>query len=501
MSAAIGEAIGLVLGGRVRRGRGGGRGCSEKAAATCRRLACAGLAGLVLQPLGAGAAGLPKRLQASLEVPGLNGAAVTALVVERESGAVLFARQPDRPLVPASNQKVLTAVAALSRFGPAHQFETEVLTSAPLDGTGAVPMLYVRGGGDPTLTSEEWWRLASDLRLEGLRRVSGAIRLDESLFDDQRWHPSWGDPTARAYHAPVGALMANYGAFQVRVRPRLPGQSAEVLLDPPVPYLTLDARVQTVAGDRRELEVSRVPQAMGDRVVVRGRIGSRAEAREIWRSVSQPARYAGHVLRRQLEATGIVVDGDVEVGPVPGTAVPFHVHEGRPLAEIVRLFLKYSTNVIAESLLKSLGVEGGTRPGSFAAGTLSLRAALGSAGLSLDGHRFVDGSGLSRGNQVSARLLVETLRLADRSFRIGPELTAGLPIAAADGTLEKRALGAVDRVRAKTGLLSGATSLSGYARSPGGREVVFSVIVNGYAGSDRAAMDALDGFAAALARD
>ena len=69
----------------------------------------------------------------------------------------------------------------------------------------------MRGGGDPALTSEEIWRLAADLRARGLRRVSGPLILDDSGFDRERWHPSWGSVSARAYHAPVGALTANYG--------------------------------------------------------------------------------------------------------------------------------------------------------------------------------------------------------------------------------------------------------------------------------------------------
>jgi D-alanyl-D-alanine carboxypeptidase/D-alanyl-D-alanine-endopeptidase (penicillin-binding protein 4) len=99
---------------------------------------------------------------------------------------------------------------------------------------------------------------------------------------------------------------------------------------------------------------------------------------------------------------------------------------------------------------------------------------------------------------VSARLLVAALRVADASFEIGPEFVAALPIAAADGTLERRADAAAGRVRAKTGLLTRVTGLSGFAKDALGREFVFSVLANGYRGSDREAMDALDGFAAAL---
>jgi D-alanyl-D-alanine carboxypeptidase/D-alanyl-D-alanine-endopeptidase (penicillin-binding protein 4) len=113
----------------------------------------------------------------------------------------------------------------------------------------------------------------------------------------------------------------------------------------------------------------------------------------------------------------------------------------------------------------------------------------------------VDGSGLSRSNRVSARVLVETLRRGDAAFEGGPELLAGLPLAGLDGTLERRAEGARGRVRAKTGSLDGVTSLAGFARSAHGREFVFALIVNGPRHGDAAASAALDDVAAALVRD
>jgi D-alanyl-D-alanine carboxypeptidase/D-alanyl-D-alanine-endopeptidase (penicillin-binding protein 4) len=95
---------------------------------------------------------------------------VAALVVRARDGEVLYAREPDERLVPASNQKILTAIAALATYGPTHRFTTTVLSSAPPDVHGHVGDVWVRGGGDPALTSEDWWRLSADLRRRGLAR-------------------------------------------------------------------------------------------------------------------------------------------------------------------------------------------------------------------------------------------------------------------------------------------------------------------------------------------
>jgi serine-type D-Ala-D-Ala carboxypeptidase/endopeptidase (penicillin-binding protein 4) len=110
----------------------------------------------------------------------------------------------------------------------------------------------------------------------------------------------------------------------------------------------------------------------------------------------------------------------------------------------------------------------------------------------------LDGSGLSHENRATPRLLVAALRAARASFEFGAEYEAALPIAGTDGTLEERAEAVRARVRAKTGLLTRVTGLSGYARMADGQRVVFSILVNGYRGGAHSAMSAVDGFVAAL---
>ena len=160
----------------------------------------------------------------------------------------------------------------------------------------------------------------------------------------------------------------------------------------------------------------------------------------MWRSVADPLGYAGAVLRLQLEANGMRVErracGAAPRRPGASLLLEF---EGLPLQQIASLFLKYSNNFIAECLVKwlALGPDAAPAapPASWAAGAEALRARLAALGVPLGEARIVDGSGLSRANRVSARVLVETLRRGDAAFAAGPELLAGLRIAALDGTL------------------------------------------------------------------
>ena len=444
------------------------------------------------------------RLSAASRARGFQGGAQTLLVVDRASGAELFAKNPDRALAPASAQKLLTALAALDAFGAGHQFRTEVLAPAQPSADGVVASLAIRSA-DPAMTGEQWWRLASDLRALGIAEVAGDIALDDSLLDAERWHPSWQPVSARAYHAPIGAISANYGAFRVVVLPGAEvGAPARVQVDPPLPYFPIANSVRTGrpgSGATLTVERARELSGAGERVSVGGAIALGVDRVEIWRSVLDPTAYAAAVFRQQLEAAGIRVRGNVAAGSVPAESVVLYGFDGLALRTTADLMLKYSNNFIAETLFKLLGRLDSGAPGSWTNGAVALHARLAALGLPLEGSRLVDGSGLSRDNRVSARLLVGALHRADQSFAIGPDLLAGLPIAAEDGTLRKRTEGARGLVRAKTGTLDGVTSLAGWARTERGREVIFAVISNGHRHGDVEAIAAVDAFAAAIVRD
>jgi D-alanyl-D-alanine carboxypeptidase/D-alanyl-D-alanine-endopeptidase (penicillin-binding protein 4) len=266
-----------------------------------------------------------------------------------------------------------------------------------------------------------------------------------------------------------------------------------------VDYFRVGNRARTgPSRGSRTLQVERRSVPDGEEIQVRGAVPTRSDTQTIQRSVLDPTRYAGALLVSQLEAVGVRVQGEVRPGGIPPEAAQLVSFSGAPLSDVIRRFLKYSNNQIGESLVKGLGARATGRPGSWSNGMAAVRAELEAAGLPLAGAVLVDGSGLSHENRASPRLLVAALRVADGSFEYGPEYEAALPIAAADGTLQERAEAARARVRAKTGLLTRVTTLSGYAQGAEGERLIFSILVNGYRGSASSAMRAVDGFAAAL---
>jgi D-alanyl-D-alanine carboxypeptidase/D-alanyl-D-alanine-endopeptidase (penicillin-binding protein 4) len=268
-------------------------------------------------------------------------------------------------------------------------------------------------------------------------------------------------------------------------------------VDPPVDYLQVVNRARTgPAGERGSLRVERVAAGAHEQVVVAGTLPAGGEPHSVARSVADPTRYAGAVLAMQLSALGIAVDGSVQLGTAPAESELLHGFTGMPVSEIVMRFMKWSNNQIGEGLLKALALRDAAPQGSSAAA----RRELVRLGVPVEGLVLEDGSGLSYDDRVSPRTLVAALRIGRSSFGFGAELVGALPIAGIDGTLRDRASDARARVRAKTGLLTRVSALSGLAEDPKGEVLAFSVLVNGFRGSASGAMRALDRFVAELTR-
>jgi D-alanyl-D-alanine carboxypeptidase/D-alanyl-D-alanine-endopeptidase (penicillin-binding protein 4) len=140
---------------------------------------------------GPDAAPLSTRLARALSVPNVPAARSAAVAVDLTAGRTLFARHQALALVPASNQKLAVAFAALSLLGPEHRFDTAVYGEGELVGRTWKGDLVLKGFGDPTLTRGDLRALAFQLRAEGIRQVTGGIEADESYFDSRRTGPAW----------------------------------------------------------------------------------------------------------------------------------------------------------------------------------------------------------------------------------------------------------------------------------------------------------------------
>lgn len=179
-----------------------------------QRLALVVTAVLLACATGAASAGEPRAptrnlssaLRAALEQPGVDGSRTGALAVDLRSGTAVLALNVRRPLLPASTEKLAVSFAALRVLGPRFRFRTAVEGDGYLNGQTWHGDLYLVGGGDPTLSSRDLDRLAARVVGLGIRRVSGRVLGDESLFDTRRAAPGWKPSYLGDESAPVSAL-------------------------------------------------------------------------------------------------------------------------------------------------------------------------------------------------------------------------------------------------------------------------------------------------------
>jgi serine-type D-Ala-D-Ala carboxypeptidase/endopeptidase (penicillin-binding protein 4) len=157
---------------------------------------------------------LATRLARALSVPHVPPARSAAVAVDLPTGRAVFARHQGLALVPASNQKLAVAFAALALLGPAHRFDTTVYGEGALLGRTWKGDLVLKGFGDPTLTRSDLRALAVQLRAFGIRRVTGRIEADESYFDSRRTGPAWKSWYYFNESPPLSALTVDRARFR-----------------------------------------------------------------------------------------------------------------------------------------------------------------------------------------------------------------------------------------------------------------------------------------------
>ena len=425
---------------------------------------------------------LTERLSIMMRAPALNPEETGVAVLLLPEGRPIFMRLPDRPLQPASTQKILTTAASLALLKPEFVYRTILYADTPIDGSGSIAgNLYIQGSGAPDLVGESWWLVARRLANLGLRKVEGNLVADESFFDTARRPQGWPQASADSwYNAPIGALSCNFNVVTVTIDPSpILGARPDLTLSPAASYFQVMNRALTTAGPT-SLAVTRSFESGRNALVVSGTIRRGSGPAFFNRAVEEPTQYALTAFREIARREGIEVVGNLVVGTVPEKAREIHTHESRPLGSLVRDMNKNSNNFMAEMLVKTLGAQFVGIPGTTAGGLEVIRGYLAGIGVDLEGARLADGSGLSDDDRVSARLLAEVLARARADFEIGPDLVASLPIGGADGTLDERfgGEGSRRRIRAKTGRVAGALTLAGYAANKDGRIFAFAVLAN-----------------------
>ena len=453
-------------------------------------------------------------------------------VIDLESGQTLYERNAGKSFVPASNMKLYSTSAALDLLGPSYVYQTRVYIDGPVDDGVLYGNLIVRGAADPTigghydaLTGEweaevdavhvfrEW---ADSLRSAGVTRIEGDIIGDDDVVDDVPLGPGWSwDDETYYYAAQLSGLSFNDNVVHMHVEAEDRGGPARIWWDPiNTDYVDVINRSRSVHPDSSMDEgYLRHRNTNTIEVTTLVPLGDN-DIEEI--TVENPTLFFAHVLRETLQNAGVAVAGDaVDVDFIsikPNYSAPMirrvAVHRSRTLSDIVRMVNKPSQNLYADMLIKTLAAEfprqsEDEKPGSTELGLEVAMQTLVKAGIDTSGIQLADGSGLSRHNLVTPGMTVSLLRYMWNypDDRVRAAFYNSLPVAGVEGTLRNRMRSgpARENLRAKTGSLSNASSLSGYIQAADGTPLAFAAMCNHFTTRTRDVRRAQDLLADVLA--
>jgi serine-type D-Ala-D-Ala carboxypeptidase/endopeptidase (penicillin-binding protein 4) len=334
---------------------------------------------------------------------------------------------PTKPVIPASNLKVIVAAAAADILGPDTVFTTKVVGAAPVNGV-VQGDVHLVGGGDPVL-SEAWYAqpnavrkrpplhatsveaLADSLKAAGVTTITGSVVGDGSRYDDERHPPGWGaSVTSTGDGVPVGALV--------------------------------------------------IDDSMNEKGAI----------------AADPTAFAAAAFTDVLRARGITVGGSPSTGVASADATTLASIESGKLADVLNEMLATSDNLTAEMMVKEVGLKVAGK-GTRVDGLAAIMAKVASWGVPTDGFVMDDGSGLSRTDRVTCTGMLAVLQRGTATDLVGAGMAvAGQSGSTLDGRFEEAGLSGV--LRGKTGSLRGVKALCGYFPAAGG-EVQFVLILNG----------------------
>jgi D-alanyl-D-alanine carboxypeptidase/D-alanyl-D-alanine-endopeptidase (penicillin-binding protein 4) len=398
--------------------------------------------------------------------------ATSGIAIVDPAGRPLFLRRERAPLAPASTFKLLVATTALAVLGPNYRFGTTFESvGEPVGGVVQGP-LYLVGGGDPTLTSDDLRAGVGALVRAGVRTVEDGVVADASAFAGPETDPDWeSDDLQYPYGAGTSALSLDQGTVEFHVTPGVVGGPATIAVRPPSSAIRIDGGLTT--GYATEFSIERDP--LRNDFTFSGRIGVRAE-QSVWRPVTDLGRYAGVVALALLHERGIDVAGGARTGVAPLAGDVLWRHRSAPLSAIVHDMLFDSNNHFAEQLLRAVGATRGD--GTVENGAALERVALARDDVPQPGLRIVDGSGLAPDDRVAA-LTLATLLARVAHEPAGAILFADLPRVGIEGTVQLRQVtDALGRVRAKSGHIADVNALAGYVQTRRHGRVSFAIVVN-----------------------
>lgn len=391
---------------------------------------------------------------------------------------------------PASNMKIVTTATALCVLGPEYNFTTQIKYDGEINDGVLNGNLYFLGGFDPDFTSADLDTMIMKLKDEGINKIVGNINVDVSNMDSLDWGLGWMWDDEPSYDFPhMTPLPINNASLQVAISPSKIGEKAILKTIPESDYFKYVNNIYTVDNDTSDLILSRDWINNSDSLIFEGGLFVESEPDTLTINFKNTNQYFLTLAKETLAKNRIKFDGKcgVKIAPVEAKTI---VTKQRSFGKVIVNLNKTSDNLSAEMTLRALAFNRFGKYASAEKGIKLIDSLIVEVGLNPDDYRIVDGSGVSHYNLVSVELLNEILRYMQQYHaKLFNVLYESFPIAGVDGTLDTRMMEgrAYNNVHAKTGTLSGVSSLSGYLTSKSGDLISFSINIQNFVGSAKTA--------------
>ena len=416
------------------------------------------------------------------------------LIKSLNTGEVWYKKNSEKLFIPASNQKIITAAAALLTLGPDFTFETHLDYDGQTKDSVLNGNLVVSGNGDPTINkyffndSKNIFRAwAVLIKQKGIKKINGDVIGNDDAFENYPYGSGWSyDDLSEDYAAEVNPLQLDENCINLIISSPA-NKKGKVKIESNLPNGYLKIINQLTLSDTGETEFSCIKLTGTNSIILAGNIktGSKRILHTV--SISNPTLYYTNVLKNALIENGIEISGEAKVSDdLLNWKSKIHdlksidTHYSLTLKEILPVMMKRSQNLYAETLTRVMGWKK-TGIGSFKAGKKVVEEVLKNLGIRVGSYSYMDGSGLSRYNLISPQEIVQILEEMKKRT-CWQDWINTFPVAGIDGTLKNRMKGtrAEGNVRAKTGTMSNIRGLSGYVTTADGEELVFSFLVNNH---------------------
>jgi len=431
--------------------------------------------------------------------PLFNHAHWGVLVKSLRTDEIWYERNADKMFMPASNEKIITGAVSLQKLGPDFRYVTTIGHRGSIVNGILKGDLVVFGSGDPSFNFRFWddnravlKKWAKQLKNKGIREITGDLIGDDNAFEDYPYGSGWPfDDFDYYYSAEIGAFQLNENYIDLEIiPPRAAGEAMKVQPSTPSRYYTIENNLQVVPNGPNSITISR-PFGT-NRLMLKGQVTLGGNPLTDAITITNPTLFFMTVFKEVLEAEGIKISGSardcddiVDYKGKPTDVTVLVSEQSPPFSKLLAEMMKVSQNLYAETFTKTLGWQT-TGIGSFEAGKSIVQQQLAEWGIPANTYVYADGSGLSRYNYTSPRILSNVLT----QMRHSPHWLVfweAMPIAGIDGTIRNRMKtgAAFNNLRAKTGTIANTRSLSGYLTTADGEELVFSFMVNGHLLSSR----------------